>query len=287
MNKESLVVMRFYRLTNISRDLFELVLNDGPMNMQVFESRGKFFKTVIDDPMIVDFFKNHAGENGEKMINQLKEIHNDTYELKRFLNVKDDGQYADKSSRVKILDMAVGTYHSLLDLVKKFAEDAKSKELLDPNVEELIIKEENFFTAVSQFGIFKTILDLNNELQAELKETGGKGSPTINFTVEELKKLVGILNFTKQHYTVGVTEIASIYESIMLTLKFLDGTIKSTDPKEIQTKVNETIKVCLETLKTHDFAWQNHFKKVIEDVNETQKELARSSQTQQDTSEKN
>ena len=280
MNKESLVVMRFYRLVNISRDLFELILNDGPMNMQVFEARGKFFKTVIEDPMIVDFFK-RAGESGEKMSNQLKEIHNDTYELKRYLNVKDDGQYADKSSRVKILDMAVGTYHSLLDLVKKFAEDAKSKELLDTNVEELIVKEENFFTTVAQFGIFKTILDLNNELQNELKETGGKGSPTINFTVEELKKLVGILNFTKQHYTTGVTEIEGLYESIMLTLKFLDGTIKSTDPKEIQTKVNETIKVCLETLKSHDFAWQSHFKKVIEDVNETQKELARLAQQNQ------
>jgi len=286
MNKESLVVMRFYRLANISRDLFELVLNDGPINLQVFDARGNFFKTVIEDPMIVDFFK-RAGENGEKMSNQLKEIHNDTYELKRFLNVKDDGQYADKSSRVRILDMAVGTYHSLLDLVKKFAEDAKNKELLDPSVEELLVKEENFFTAVSQFGIFKTILDLNNELQKELKENGGKATPTVNFTVEELKKLVGILNFTKQHYTVGVTEITNLYESIMLTLKFLDGTIKSTDPKEIQTKVNETIKVCLDTLKVHDFAWQNHFKKVIEDVNETQKELARAAQNQQQETEKN
>ena len=66
MNKESLVVMRFYRLANISRDLFELVLNDGPINLKVFESRGNFFKAVIEDPMIVDFF-GRAGENGEKM----------------------------------------------------------------------------------------------------------------------------------------------------------------------------------------------------------------------------
>ena len=277
MNKESLVVMRFYRLTNISRDLFELILNDGPINMQVFEARGKFFKTVIDDPMIVDFFK-RAGENGEKMSKQLNEIYTDTYEQKRYLNVKEDGQYADKSSRVKILDMTVGTYHSLLDLVKKFAQDAKNKEQLDPQIEELIIKEENFFTTIAQFGIFRTILDLNNDLQNELRETQGKVSPTINFTVEELKKLVGILNFTKQHYEAGVSEINALYESIMLTLKFLDGTIKSTDPKEIQTKINETVKVCLETIKTHDFAWQNHFKKVIEDVNATQEELRKAAQ---------
>jgi len=277
MNKESLVVMRFYRLANISRDLFELVLNDGPINLKVFESRGNFFKAVIEDPMIVDFFK-RAGENGEKMSNQLKEIYTDTYELKRYLNVRDDGHYADKSSRVKILDMTVGTYHSLLDLVKSFAKDAKNKELLDPAVEELLVKEENFFTAVAQFGIFKTILDLNSELQKELQETQGKGSPTINFTVEELKKLVGILNFTKQHYTAGVTEIEGLYESIMLTLKFLDGTIKSTDPKEIQTKVNETIKVCLDTLKTHDFAWQSHFKTVIADVNATQEALRKAAE---------
>lgn len=272
MNKESLVVMRFYRLANISRDLFELILNDGPMNLQVFDARGNFFKTVIEDPMIVDFFS-RAGENGTKMSSQLKEIHNDTYELKRYLNVKDDGHYADKSSRVKILDMTVGTYHSLLDLIKKFAEDAKNKEALDPKVEELIKKEENFFTVVAQFGIFKTVLDLNNELQNELKETQGKMNPTITFTVEELKKLVGILNFTKQHYTVGESDIAGLYESIMLTLKFLDGTIKSTDPKEIQTKVNETINACINTLKVHDFAWQNHFKEVIADVNATQEEL--------------
>lgn len=286
MNKESLVVMRFYRLANISRDLFELVLNDGQINLKTFEARGNFFKSVIEDPMIVDFFK-RAGENGEKMSNQLKEIYTDTYELKRYLNVKDDGQYADKSSRVKILDMTVGTYQSLLDLIKKFAEDAKKKELLDSAVEELIIKEENFFTTVAQFGIFKTILDLNNELQKELKETAGKGSPTINFTVEELKKLVGILNFTKQHYTIGLVEITNLYESIMLTLKFLDGTIKSTDPKEIQTKVNETIKVCLDTLKVHDFAWQNHFKKVIEDVTATQQELSKAAKSTQTESPKN
>lgn len=277
MNRESLVVMRFYRLANISRDLFELILNDGPINMQVFEARGKFFKAVIEDPMIVDFFT-RAGENGQKMSNQLKEIYTDTYEQKRFLNVKDDGQYADKSSRVKILDLAVGTYHSLLDLIKKFVEDAKNKNALDADVEELVRREENFFTTVSQFGIFKTILDLNNELQKELQETQGKGSPTINFTVEELKKLVGILNFTKQHYSVGVPEIASLYESIMLTLKFLDGSIKSTDPKEIQVKVNETVKVCMDTLKVHDFAWQELFKKVIADVNKTQEELRNAQQ---------
>ena len=275
MNRESLVVMRFYRLANISRDLFELILNDGPVNLQVFEARGKFFKAVIEDPMIVDFFT-RAGENGEKMSKQLKEIYTDTYEQKRYLNVKDDGQYADKSSRVKILDLAVGTYHSLLDLVKKFAEDAKNKEALEADVEELIKREENFFTTVAQFGIFKTILELNTELQKELQETQGKGSPTINFTVEELKKLVGILNFTKQHYSVGNTDIASLYESIMLTLKFLDGSIKSTDPKEIQVKVNETVKVCMDTLKTYDFAWQELFKKVITDVNKTQEEIRNS-----------
>lgn len=277
MNRESLVVMRFYRLANISRDLFELILNDGPINMQVFESRGKFFKAVIEDPMIVDFF-NRAGENGEKMSKQLKEIYTDTYEQKKFLNVKDDGQYADKSSRVRVLDLAVGTYHSLLDLVKKFVEDSKNKNVLDSDVEELVKREENFFTAVAQFGIFKTILDLNNELQKELQETQGKGSITINFTVEELKKLVGILNFTKQHYSVGVPEINALYESIMLTLKFLDGSIKSTDPKEIQVKVNETVKVCMDTLKTHDFAWQELFKKVIADVNKTQEELRNAQQ---------
>lgn len=277
MNRESLVVMRFYRLANISRDLFELILNDGPINMQVFEARGKFFKAVIEDPMIVDFF-GRAGENGEKMSKQLQEIYNDTYEQKKFLNVKDDGQYADKSSRVRVLDLAVGTYHSLLDLVKKFVEDAKNKNVLDSDVEELIKREENFFTTVAQFGIFKTILDLNNELQKELQETQGKPSITINFTVEELKKLVGILNFTKQHYSVGVPEIAALYESIMLTLKFLDGSIKSTDPKEIQVKVNETVKVCMDTLKTHDFAWQELFKKVIADVNKTQEELRNAQQ---------
>lgn len=277
MNRESLVVMRFYRLANISRDLFELILNDGPINMQVFEARGKFFKAVIEDPMIVDFF-NRAGENGEKMSKQLKEIYTDTYEQKKFLNVKDDGQYADKSSRVRVLDLAVGTYHSLLDLVKKFVEDAKNKNVLDSDVEELVKREENFFTTVAQFGIFKTILDLNNELQKELQETQGKGSITINFTVEELKKLVGILNFTKQHYSVGVPEINALYESIMLTLKFLDGSIKSTDPKEIQVKVNETVKVCMDTLKTHDFAWQELFKKVIADVNKTQEELRNAQQ---------
>lgn len=277
MNRESLVVMRFYRLANISRDLFELILNDGPINMQVFEARGKFFKAVIEDPMIVDFF-NRAGENGEKMSKQLKEIYTDTYEQKKFLNVKDDGQYADKSSRVRVLDLTVGTYHSLLDLVKKFVEDAKNKNVLDSDVEELVKREENFFTTVAQFGIFKTILDLNNELQKELQETQGKGSITINFTVEELKKLVGILNFTKQHYSVGVAEINALYESIMLTLKFLDGSIKSTDPKEIQVKVNETVKVCMDTLKTHDFAWQELFKKVIADVNKTQEELRNAQQ---------
>ena len=277
MNRESLVVMRFYRLANISRDLFELILNDGPITMQVFESRGKFFKAVIEDPMIVDFF-NRAGENGEKMSKQLKEIYTDTYEQKKFLNVKDDGQYADKSSRVRVLDLTVGTYHSLLDLVKKFVEDAKNKNVLDSDVEELVKREENFFTTVAQFGIFKTILDLNNELQKELQETQGKGSITINFTVEELKKLVGILNFTKQHYSVGVPEINALYESIMLTLKFLDGSIKSTDPKEIQVKVNETVKVCMDTLKTHDFAWQELFKKVIADVNKTQEELRNAQQ---------
>lgn len=277
MNRESLVVMRFYRLANISRDLFELILNDGPINMQVFEARGKFFKAVIEDPMIVDFF-NRAGENGEKMSKQLKEIYTDTYEQKKFLNVKDDGQYADKSSRVRVLDLAVGTYHSLLDLVKKFVEDSKNKNVLDSDVEELVKREENFFTTVAQFGIFKTILDLNNELQKELQETQGKGSITINFTVEELKKLVGILNFTKQHYSVGVPEINALYESIMLTLKFLDGSIKSTDPKEIQVKVNETVKVCMDTLKTHDFAWQELFKKVIADVNKTQEELRNAQQ---------
>ena len=277
MNRESLVVMRFYRLANISRDLFELILNDGPINMQVFEARGKFFKAVIEDPMIVDFF-NRAGENGEKMSKQLKEIYTDTYEQKKFLNVKDDGQYADKSSRVRVLDLTVGTYHSLLDLVKKFVEDAKNKNVLDSDVEELVKREENFFTTVAQFGIFKTILDLNNELQKELQETQGKPSITINFTVEELKKLVGILNFTKQHYSVGVPEINALYESIMLTLKFLDGSIKSTDPKEIQVKVNETVKVCMDTLKTHDFAWQELFKKVIADVNKTQEELRNAQQ---------
>ena len=48
--------------------------------------------------------------------------------------------------------------------------------------------------------------------------------------------------------------------------------------KEIQTKINETVRVCLETIKAHDFAWQKHFKTVIEDVNKTQEELRNAAQ---------
>ena len=39
MNRESLVVMRFYRLANISRDLFELILNDGPVTILLESNR--------------------------------------------------------------------------------------------------------------------------------------------------------------------------------------------------------------------------------------------------------
>lgn len=265
MNKESMVLMRFYRLLNITRDCLELTINEGALNKEVIEARGKFFDVVIHDQMLVDFF-NRSGENGQAYMKNLELLYQDVYVTKRMINIRDDQYFTDESSKVKLLDYIVGIYQSTVHLVNDFANDLKSKELLDDKIPELLKVEDDYYRALVIFSLFKTILKHNTELQNNLKESQGKASPQVNLILEELKKMVGMLKFVNEHYKGDNEMVKATFDNVFLTLKFLDGSIKATDPADINIKINEAHRGCISFIHATEKPWSVMFQKVLDEI---------------------
>lgn len=293
MNKQSLVLLQFYQPMIMIRDTMEFVLNDGELNINAINARKDFFKKAIDADNFVRFF--NSFEQGPKILKQINELYTDAYESgKSMVDTEDGKKKANFGLRVKLLDFVTGLHETMYEIMKNSLKQVEGNEV-DQIMFDLARAEDEYFRCLMALGNFRVIIPhsglLNKFMNEEVKRLSEDGKkPVTQELLKEavssqkvtqvrdiLKRLVGFLTFTQQKYLaqfnegIGVNDdIKVMYEKLVVALKFMDGTIKANNPKDIEDKVKEAQEVIANNVRFYENIWKDTYQRVLDEAKEAQ-----------------
>lgn len=299
MNKQSLVLLQFYQPTIMIRDVLEFILNDNELNIDAINARKDFFKKSIDADPFVRFF--NSFEQGPKILRQINELYDDAYGSGKSIVVTDDGKKkANFSLRVKLLDYITGLHETLYEILKNSLKENDGKDV-DPIMHELARAEDEYFRCLMALANFRVIIPhsalLNKMMSEEVNRlTENKTKPVTQEIIKAaaesknvtqvrdiLKRLVGFLTFTQQKYLAqfpegaGVNDdIKSMYEKVVVALKFMDGTIKANNPKDIDDKIKEAQESITFNVRFYENIWKDTYQGVLDEARASQEEVKKS-----------
>lgn len=296
MNKQSLVLLQFYQPIVMIRDVIEFVLNDNELDLEKLEARKNYFKRSIDSEQFVRFF--NSFEQGPKILKQINELYSDAYENgKSMVDTENGKKKANFAMRVKFLDYITGLHETLYEILKNSLKENGGLDI-DRSIHELARAEDEYFRCLMALSNFRVILPhsmlYNKALGDEIKKLtdGGKNpvtqeivkkaveKPNVSQIRDVLKRLVGFLTFAQQKYLAqfpegaGVNDdIKSMFEKIVVALKFMDGTIKANNPKDIDDKVKEAQDAITFNVRFYENIWKDTYQSVLDDARESQEKI--------------
>jgi len=299
MNKQSLVLLQFYQPIIMIRDTIEYVLNDGEPNFPAIEARKEFFAKTKDADHLTKFF--NSFEQGPKILGQINELYNDTYGNPNSIVEVEGKKRYNFSIRVKLLDYITGLHETLFEIFRNSIKPENGGEEIDPLVHQLVIAEDEYFRCLMAFANFRVIIPhsglYNRFMSEEIKKLTNGGTEKVTKEIVEkavavprvkqirdiLKVLVGFLTFTQQKYLAQFNEGAGVnddikvmFEKLTVALKFMDGTIKANNPKDIEDKVKEAQTIISNNLRFYENIWKSTYQNVLDDAKSSQEEVKKS-----------
>lgn len=301
MNKQSLVLLQFYQPTIMIRDIIEFVLNDNELDLDKLNARKNFFKKSIDAEQFVRFF--NSFEQGPKILGQINELYNDAYENgKSMVDTENGKKKANFAMRVKFLDYITGLHETLYEILKNSLKENGGADI-DRSIHELARAEDEYFRCLMALANFRVILPhsmiYNKMINEEIKKLTDDGKKAVTQEIVKaaaekpnatqvrdiLKRLVGFLTFTQQKYLAqfpegaGVNDdIKSMFEKIVVALKFMDGSIKANNPNDVNEKVKEAQDAITFNVRFYENIWKDTYQSVLDDARASQEKIKEESE---------
>ena len=109
------------------------------------------------------------------------------------------------------------------DIVRGYLKYAKDNQQLEDDVVRVVADDERLYRSL----VFMTVMtDVDKtflEFNKAMRETKGQPSPQSNYIIGDLKKLIGFLNFQKQHSLVRDTPFNDMVDASFKVLEYIEG----------------------------------------------------------------
>lgn len=270
MTKENQLLINLYQPVIILREGLEYCLDGHPIKMDLHKKRGTFFGRLVTDSPLVKFLEAN-GENGAKVLTQLKEFNDDAFVYNRLITERGGYYYADESIRSKALDYVVGLHQTLLDIFRNIIKNMeKDNKVIDPAFYQVVIAEDNYYNAVAGFVLYNNIIKHHKEVSFEIQRNGGNSTlPHINFMMNDLKKIIGLNRFAQSKYTTNNPNIQSQFGQMTAVLNALFGANKLA-PEEFNEKNTQLKNQFQANIKEFELAWRRDYAIIMEGLKKTE-----------------
>ncbi len=224
MNQVSQHILSIYHFSVLLRDTLEYTLVKDAYNVQAYEQRKKAFKMTLEEKSPLRNFIDTNGETGKTIETKIREFIEDVYDdNSTILRPSTEGLRVDHAQHLKIYDYVVGLHETMTDIVRGFLKYAKDNNMLEDEVVRIVADDERLYRSL----VFMTVMtDVDKtflEFNKAMRETKGQPSPQSNYIIGDLKKLIGFLNFQKQHSLVRDTPFNDMVDASFKVLEYIEG----------------------------------------------------------------
>jgi hypothetical protein len=218
-NKISNVITSFVYYNSLLRDTLEYCVNKKVYNVDAYKYRQNgIIKELEIDSALHTFLLNN-GENGQKLLDRLIDFGQLVYgEDSTILHLADDGLRVDAAQHITIIENVVTLHEEISSIIKVHTDYAAKQNLLEPEIVDLLKKDEAYYRGVVLFTILNELEFQFGEYNKARRDAKGEKTAASNFIEQDISKLIGLYNFSRQHATIteeSYTKVLDLENSII------------------------------------------------------------------------
>ena len=275
MNQASQYIFGLYQFLLNIRDTLEYAI-DREHDLKKYEERKKIILVNLEQENSVfgNFVANNQ-EQSKKLVEDLNNFVDNFYKENSVLTVSGDKIRVDHSQNIKILEETVNVAEELRDVLYAYVNYAKGRNELEPEMEELIKKDEKLYRSIVNMLVMQEFEKSFAEFQKVMTESQGKPSPQSNFIVQnELVKLSGALRSSRAHAHCTDNETLDMLDRTNAVLEMTEGRRDRRDNKSFKTLFEEVNQEAIVAVRKYEPEWKAVFDRVIQEIIKAQNEAA-------------
>lgn len=220
----STVITSFIYYNSLIRDTLEYVIQKPNYDVNAFKYKqnGIINELKIDSPL-KKFLTDNA-DKGEKLLERLIEFGNTVYgEDSTILHLAEDGLRVDHAQHMTIIEGVITLHEEISSIIKVHMDFAKKNDQYEEIIGDLFKKDDEFYRAV-------VLMVLTNEFDFQFaeynkarNEAKGEKTAASNFIEQDLGKLNGLFNFSKQYATVTDADYTSTCDEVSHLIEMMNG----------------------------------------------------------------
>ncbi len=224
INKAGHYILGIYHFTIMLRDTLEYTFRKDSYHIAAYRARRQAFEKSLEDKAQIKQILVKLGENGTKVETKLKEFVDLLYsDGSTILKVTADELRVDHAQHLILFEMVIGLHQTFWDILSGYLQAATSRQDLNIDLAPLLEADERLYRTIALQGLMNEIEKVFLEFQKAMQESRGAKTPQSNYIVNDLTKLVQLVNFQKAHNRIKDTAFNDMVDGQLRVLEMIEG----------------------------------------------------------------
>lgn len=277
MNAATRYILGIYQVELMIRDTLEYGIIKQEYNVEFYQQRKVNFNHGLEENSPLSNFLKQNGEVGTKIRAQLEEFQNDVYaDESKIVKLIDEKIVVDRGCIIQLYDYIVGLHETLSDIINGFIKHSETDGSAEAELKEMIQADDYFYRSLSGLVIFDEIHRSFGEFNKCMKESKGQANPQTNFILNDLKRLVGFLKFTKEHSKLDNPKYLEAYDKSFLALNYMEGSKKLEEGESILTFIQNAHEAWQACCQDSEGSWRELYVQLWTQLVDYEKNMAKS-----------
>ncbi|HOJ44463.1 MAG TPA: hypothetical protein PK340_00260 [Bacilli bacterium] len=224
INKATQFILSLYHYSILLRDTLEYTYRRDQYNINVYHARRQALLASLEEKGQIRQIIGKLGENGPKIEAKLHEFIDLVYGSdSTVVRLAGSELRVDHAQHLVLFEMVVGLHQTIWDLVIGYYNAAVGRQETSIDLLPLLQTDERMYRSIVFYTIMGEVEKVFAEFQKAMHESRGEKTPQSNYIVNDLSKLVQLLNFQKVHSKIKDTSFNEMIDENMKVLEMIEG----------------------------------------------------------------
>ena len=220
--QKAIVTLLHYN--TIVRDTLEYTVKKKEYNLDFYKFKKRGLLLEIEQNTPLKIFLDKAGENGEKLIKRIKELHDSVYgDDSTILRVAPEGLRVDHAQHLSIFEQVITLHEEIRRITAVHIDFAKKNNQFDKHLEDLVKADERFFRGLVFMTLMNDLEVLYFDYNKARNEAKGQVTPQSNFIQNDIGKVTNLFNFTRQNAVATDLVFMSLVDQVFSVIENISG----------------------------------------------------------------
>jgi hypothetical protein len=242
------------------RDTLEYVQNRPTYDPDFYSRRKTIIEHGMEDNAPLMHFLRQNGEVGEQIKTNINNFMDFLFsDSTTYVTVENGKLSVDHAQDLTALDYVVGLRETLVDIIKRFIEQAEKDGQDVAEMKTVVALDDAFYRVLASLIIFDKTHASFLEFNKAVAENKGQPSPQSNFVINDMKKLVGYTKFVNEHSDKGDTEYQKLYEDNFTVLNYMEGSKPLPNDSGMKGEIDKVHNAYIQTLGPREALWRQAY----------------------------